>query len=284
MTDSSKFLDVDEVDILGIAGELNDSTECDDLLFYLSRSSSPGSLECGSSAPNQLLPQRTTQNVPKGAITPSAEVGTNTYPDQEDEYDNDSERSCSYYPGKRKLCTSRNAVMARENRERKKKHLQTLETNIKYLTEENKKLKECSASQKDKIDSLQNEVIYLRSVIANESSLSSVLNKIVNVPGLKFSTSFGDENNSKNASTLPPGTSSRMRGSVSTNSECCPLDQNRDKNRTVSDDGPSLSCKRSRSERGDSSASTGYSKENDVPKNDVDKRSSVTSGGPSLLK
>ncbi|KAL3873351.1 hypothetical protein ACJMK2_036482 [Sinanodonta woodiana] len=281
MTDSSKFLDDEDVDLLGIAGELNDSTDCDDLLFYLSRSSSPGIRECVSTAPNQSLPQRTTQNVPKNVITSSAEVGTCTSPDQEDGCDNDSELSCSYYPGKRKLCNSRNAVMARENRERKKKHLQTLETNIKYLTEENKKLKECSATQKEKIDSLQNEVVYLRSVLANESSLSSVLNRIVNVPGLKFSTSFCAENNSKSASTVTPSASSRKKGS-GTKSESCPSDQKKDKNRTITDDGPSLSCKRTRFERGNASSSEGYSKENDIPKNEGEKCSSVTSGGVCL--
>ena len=85
---------------------------------------------------------------------------------------------------------SRNAIAARENRLKKKAYLEGLENTVQDLTAENVHLKKQTTSMKKTVDTLSTEVKYLRSVLANQSAISSLLSNIQNTPQLKFSSSF----------------------------------------------------------------------------------------------
>lgn len=83
----------------------------------------------------------------------------------------------------------RNAIQAKINRERKKAYITGLENDVKELTDKNAKLcSELSASKKT-IDSLQEEILYLKNVITNDSALSAVLQS-VRASKTDLSTSF----------------------------------------------------------------------------------------------
>ncbi|XP_072032342.1 uncharacterized protein [Amphiura filiformis] len=102
------------------------------------------------------------------------------------------------------LGLNRNALMARLNRQKKKKYLQELETSIKSLKEENITLKQDNKTMAATVEKLETEVCYLKGVIANQSELSSLLQNI-GVTGLRLHSSFPHktplkQSNSKNLS------------------------------------------------------------------------------------
>lgn len=84
----------------------------------------------------------------------------------------------------------RNAIAARENRQKKKKYVEGLENDVAELKEENKTLKTRNESMTTMIRKLSDEVKYLRSVLANESTISLLLKSVVSTPGISLSSSL----------------------------------------------------------------------------------------------
>jgi len=80
----------------------------------------------------------------------------------------------------------KNAEMARLNRRRKKRYVSNLEAETKSLRVRNKKLMEYKSKSQNQIHELQSEVAYLRSVINNDSMISSVLKSISNNPDVEL--------------------------------------------------------------------------------------------------
>ncbi|XP_038078176.1 CREB/ATF bZIP transcription factor-like [Patiria miniata] len=98
---------------------------------------------------------------------------------------------------------SKNAIAARENRQKKKMYLQTLEDANEQLNEENSRLKTESTQAKKKISSLEGEVQYLRKVLFNQSSLAGLLKKM-NQSDVRLSFN-GDESQQDDASSSSSG-------------------------------------------------------------------------------
>ena len=95
------------------------------------------------------------------------------------------------YDGK---CMSKNAVAARGNRLRKKQYINDLEQSVKSLSSENKNLKNQVTNMQQTVGDLRTEVKYLRSVLANQSTLSALLKNIPAVPGINLTTSAVKDN------------------------------------------------------------------------------------------
>jgi len=95
----------------------------------------------------------------------------------------------------------RNAIAARENRQKKKKYVEGLENDVAQLKEENRTLKTRNESMTIVIRKLSDEVKYLRSVLANESTISLLLKSVASTPGISLSSSLmqssGSEGNEK---------------------------------------------------------------------------------------
>lgn len=90
--------------------------------------------------------------------------------------------STQNFKSKRKpKCDSKNAVMARMNRERKKKYVESLEGNVESLKESNSKLLAQVNEQKEEISSLKNEIKYLKSVLSNSKEIGVLLRRISGV-------------------------------------------------------------------------------------------------------
>jgi len=97
----------------------------------------------------------------------------------------------------------RNAIAARENRQKRKKYVEGLENDVAELKEENKTLKTRNESMTSMIRKLSDEVKYLRSVLANESTISLLLKSVVSTPGISLSSSLmqssgSEENENEN--------------------------------------------------------------------------------------
>lgn len=92
---------------------------------------------------------------------------------------------------------SKNAIAARENREKKKQYVSNLERRNKMLEETNERMRSeidtCRRSQ----EAMVNEIRYLRGCLANSPEISAVIRSVLQIPGLKqVTTSIGI--NSKN--------------------------------------------------------------------------------------
>lgn len=84
----------------------------------------------------------------------------------------------------------RNAVQAKVNREKKKAYMKDLEDGVDELRSENNNLKLKQTQLEESQRVLEEEVEYLKSVIANQSALANLLQNIPNVTNVKLSTSF----------------------------------------------------------------------------------------------
>lgn len=73
---------------------------------------------------------------------------------------------------------SKNAILARENREKKKRYICGLEKTVRDFSLKNKKLVRGCATMRNTIADLRREVNYLRGVIENQSELSRLLKHI----------------------------------------------------------------------------------------------------------
>ena len=84
-------------------------------------------------------------------------------------------------------CNNRNAIMARLNRQRKKRYVSNLESEVSSLRKQNTSLLSENRNLKGEISSCKEELAYLKSVLANQSMLSSVIKAVSSVPGVNVS-------------------------------------------------------------------------------------------------
>lgn len=84
--------------------------------------------------------------------------------------------------------TNRNALLARENRKRKKEMMDTLEQAVEKHQMANKKLKKALKSKDEKIQELEKQCAYFKSILANKTEIMQVIRSL---------------NNSRTASALP---------------------------------------------------------------------------------
>ncbi|RUS86918.1 hypothetical protein EGW08_005323 [Elysia chlorotica] len=84
----------------------------------------------------------------------------------------------------------KNAIQAKMNREKKKVYVNGLEKDVEKLGKENKELRDENIELKKNLGSLEEEVRYLKSVLVNASSLSSLLRNIGGVSEVKLSASI----------------------------------------------------------------------------------------------
>jgi ATF/CREB family transcription factor len=116
----------------------------------------------------------------------------------------DSEDDCEYQPNSKRARTTtnvsnngiqrrptrvpnlkiqnRNALLARENRKRKKEMMDSLEKTVSDLQVQNKKLLKMMKFKDTRTVKLEQEVRYLKSVIANRTEIMSVLNGLKSMP------------------------------------------------------------------------------------------------------
>ncbi|XP_052127446.1 uncharacterized protein LOC113207756 isoform X1 [Frankliniella occidentalis] len=80
--------------------------------------------------------------------------------------------------GKRPKCFSRNAVLARQNRLKKKKYMADLENELQALRRENSKLKLSLDGYSKDVQLVRKENKYLRNVLANSKEISHLLRSI----------------------------------------------------------------------------------------------------------
>nr|XP_012153498.1 PREDICTED: uncharacterized protein LOC100874683 isoform X1 [Megachile rotundata]XP_012153557.1 PREDICTED: uncharacterized protein LOC100874683 isoform X1 [Megachile rotundata]XP_012153609.1 PREDICTED: uncharacterized protein LOC100874683 isoform X1 [Megachile rotundata] len=80
-------------------------------------------------------------------------------------------------PSKRP-CLNRNALMARENRLKKKAYLEKIENKLSFYQKENKNLVNIIKKQSIDIKRLNGEVAYLKSVLNNNTSITALLKTI----------------------------------------------------------------------------------------------------------
>ena len=81
---------------------------------------------------------------------------------------------------------SKNAILARENRRRKKEYLTSLESELSTLKSDNEDLTTKLSSANETIDNLNDEIEYLKSVIANETTLGALLQNIPTATGVSL--------------------------------------------------------------------------------------------------
>ncbi|XP_061164614.1 uncharacterized protein LOC133173640 [Saccostrea echinata] len=124
----------------------------------------------------------------------------------EDRFQKGTHSSREYAP-----CMSRNAINARENRQKKKEYVKNLENSVNKLKTENLELKSECKSLKETVSNLTSEVEYLKGVLANQSTLATILNKLSDIPGLSFSTSIKPPTEKNNNSVKPPTTQSKRK-------------------------------------------------------------------------
>ena len=84
----------------------------------------------------------------------------------------------------------KNAEAARQNRQKKKQYVETLEKERISMRAENVVLKTKCRELQEKTRKLQDEVTYLKTVLANQSTLASLIQNIPNSPDVKLTSSF----------------------------------------------------------------------------------------------
>ena len=82
----------------------------------------------------------------------------------------------------------KNAIAARINRQKKKEYLTSLESQVSSLSSANETLKQKCDTLQLTVNSLQHEVHYLKSVLANETTLSTILSGLPNIKGVQLTT------------------------------------------------------------------------------------------------
>lgn len=95
-------------------------------------------------------------------------------------------------------CMSRNAIIARENRERKKQYIKQLECSLEEIKVENYDLTARLDAKTKHCKFLQKEVQYLRNVLANQSCIAALLQNIHATQGVAFNSSLTTSVNSEN--------------------------------------------------------------------------------------
>lgn len=99
------------------------------------------------------------------------------------------EKSDFEHERKRPKCASKNAIMARMNRHKRKKYLESLERDVAQLSDENAKLKQTLKGQSSLVCSLGKEVNCLKGAMANRKEISMLI-KVINNTGLPVTSSL----------------------------------------------------------------------------------------------
>ena len=102
----------------------------------------------------------------------------------------------------------KNAEAARQNRLKKKKYVEELEQDQSKLRAENVVLKTRCTELTTKNRKLETEVAYLRSVLANQSTLSTLIQNIPGTPGVNLTSSFSRKRPGESAGSVPSSSSS----------------------------------------------------------------------------
>lgn len=86
----------------------------------------------------------------------------------------------------------KNAIIAKRNREKKKQLMEQMELQCEKLTTQNDQLGSENGKLRLRVQTLEEEVSYLKNVLANQSALANVLSSldVKNHDQLRFSTSF----------------------------------------------------------------------------------------------
>ncbi|KAK3746749.1 hypothetical protein QZH41_003570 [Actinostola sp. cb2023] len=87
----------------------------------------------------------------------------------------------------------KSAQAARDNRLKKKKYVEGMETEIEQLRKDNEALKARDRRHTQAVEKLEDEVSYLRNVLANQSTLSTLMKRLVSTPGISFTSNFSEE-------------------------------------------------------------------------------------------
>lgn len=85
---------------------------------------------------------------------------------------------------------TKNAIAAKLNRQKKKEYVSNLESQVSSLQSENEQLKAWHSKTESLIADLKSEVKYLNNVLANQSTLSTLLHNIPQIDNIKLSSSF----------------------------------------------------------------------------------------------
>lgn len=93
-------------------------------------------------------------------------------------------------PTRQPHCFTKNAIMARRNRLKKKQYLEELECQITKLKQENSSLSSILSQQSSLITQLRKEVKYMKSILANNQDISNLLKLINHNTGMSVSTSL----------------------------------------------------------------------------------------------
>lgn len=89
-------------------------------------------------------------------------------------------------------CLNRNALMARENRQRKKEYLEKIENKLSFYRQENKNLTNVIKRQDIDLKRLRAEVSYLRNVLNNSSSITTLLKSMNDTLSVKKNSLVGN--------------------------------------------------------------------------------------------
>ena len=84
----------------------------------------------------------------------------------------------------------KNAIAARENRQKKKMYVEGLQNEVTKLKQENCSLKFRNETMTTMILKLRDELKYLRSVLENQSTISLLLKSVASTPGISLSSSL----------------------------------------------------------------------------------------------
>lgn len=135
--------------------------------------------------------------------------------------DSDSE---DYDTGKKQgKCLSRNAIIARNNRIKKKNYITNLEKDVLQYKTECSNMKGTLAMQTKMIQTLRNEVQYLKNVLANSKEISLILKTVKDSTGLRTITSL-----KPNIKSEPADDDILLKKDIDLNSAALPMDDDDD--------------------------------------------------------
>lgn len=115
-------------------------------------------------------------------------------PDFQNEHSN---KNCNPR-GRKPKCFTKNALLARENRLKKKIYIENLENDVTSLRTENKTLTTVVDNQSFLITDLKKQLKYFKSIIANSSDISKLVRNIHQSTGMSVSSSLDKNLSLKN--------------------------------------------------------------------------------------
>ncbi|XP_057656088.1 uncharacterized protein LOC130893761 isoform X1 [Diorhabda carinulata] len=105
-------------------------------------------------------------------------------------FQNDMFEQMSQRTRRKPRCMSKNALIARENRLKKKLYINKLEKEVTNLKNDNKNLTSVINKQSNLVMELKREIKYLKSVIANSGDIKNLIRNIHNTTGMSVSSSL----------------------------------------------------------------------------------------------